>query len=427
MHEDDPDHHHHRSRDDAHRPAAPRPAHAHSTDPDLAAALFTVWSGDPALVVSSPPSAGKTRLVTHLAHQLHTRAGLTVAIAAQTRAQALDVTNRLATLHPDRTGLLAATKATHPRGMHPKANLIRNTNLRTYDGVLIATSARWAWTAPANYRADVLIIDKAYQLTYADLGSLVALADQVVLVGDPGQIAPVVTGSTGRWGDQPTGPHQPAPVALIAQHGAAVAHQALPRTWRLGPATTSLIQPLLYPDLPFTSARPPEHITHHGTDMPEIAALALDAPTGRTDAAMLTAVAARALDLLANATLTTADGTRPLTGHDLAVIAPHVDQATILAAHLAHVPDVLVATTNQAQGLERPAVVAVHPLAGYRTTPGFTLDPGRTCVALSRHRAHLTLAVDASTRDTLRRAAHDSPAADVHLHVRLLDTVLAQG
>ena len=73
--------------------AAPVAA-AHQTDPTLAAALFAAWSGDPAVVVASPPGAGKTRLVVHLAEQLHRRAGLEVAIAAQTRAQALDVTNR---------------------------------------------------------------------------------------------------------------------------------------------------------------------------------------------------------------------------------------------------------------------------------------------------------------------------------------------
>jgi MoxR-like ATPase len=56
--------------------------------------LFAVWSGDPAVVVASPPGAGKTRLVVHLAEQLNRRAQLTVAIATQTRAQVLDVTNR---------------------------------------------------------------------------------------------------------------------------------------------------------------------------------------------------------------------------------------------------------------------------------------------------------------------------------------------
>src|SRR5215471_19261472 len=70
----------------------------HETDPTIAAALFAAWSGDPAVVVASPPGAGKTRLVVHLAEQLHRRGGLEVAVAAQTRAQALDVVNRAAAI-----------------------------------------------------------------------------------------------------------------------------------------------------------------------------------------------------------------------------------------------------------------------------------------------------------------------------------------
>ena len=54
--------------------------------------------------------------------------------------------------------------------------------------------------------ADVLLVDEAWQCTYADLGALGALARQVVCVGDPGQVAPVVTGSTARWEGQATGP-----------------------------------------------------------------------------------------------------------------------------------------------------------------------------------------------------------------------------
>src|SRR6478735_3630088 len=73
-------------------------------DPVGAAALFAAWSGDPAVVVASPPGAGKTRLVVQLAEQLNRRAGLGVAIATQTRAQALEVTGRTARSEERRVG-----------------------------------------------------------------------------------------------------------------------------------------------------------------------------------------------------------------------------------------------------------------------------------------------------------------------------------
>jgi len=98
----------------------------------------------------------------------------------------------------------------------------------------------------------------------------------------------------------------------------------------------------------------------------------------------------------------------PLAPHDVAVITPHVEQASAVAARLADLSGVLIGTANQAQGLEREAVVVIHPLAGYRETPTFATDPGRLCVA-SRHRAHATIVVDADTEAVLHHAQTEAP------------------
>src|SRR3954447_16229123 len=101
-------------------PAAPaaRPASAAGLirDPIVARALMAVWNGDPAVVVESPPGAGKTRLVVHTAEQLHRRAGLNVAIAAQTRAQCIDVANRCAAIGGHVT-LIGKKGGERPRGL----------------------------------------------------------------------------------------------------------------------------------------------------------------------------------------------------------------------------------------------------------------------------------------------------------------------
>jgi superfamily I DNA and/or RNA helicase len=81
-----------------------------------------------------------------------------------------------------------------------------------------------------------------------------------------------------------------------------------------------------------------------------------------------------------------------------------------VAARLADLPGVLIGTANQAQGLEREAVVVLHPLAGYREAPAFATDPGRLCVALSRHRAHATVICDVDTETVLRHAQAVAPA-----------------
>src|SRR5919204_3751130 len=105
-------------------PSAPAPAAPVQGDPTTAAALFAAWSGDPAVVIASPPGAGKTTLVVHLAEQLHRRAQLRVAIAAQTRAQALDVTNRAAAAGAS-VALLGSRDSHRPLDLHPKAGYLK--------------------------------------------------------------------------------------------------------------------------------------------------------------------------------------------------------------------------------------------------------------------------------------------------------------
>lgn len=409
-----------------HAPVQPVAA-GHLQDPVLARALFAAWSGDRAVVIASPPGAGKTRRVTQLADQLTRRAGLAVAVAAQTRAQALDVTSRIAALGCPVT-LIGKARTPRPDGLHPAATwLTAESGLRTTRGVVVATTARWRYLDPALYRADVLVVEEAWQSTFADFGALGGLAGQFVMVGDPGQIDPVVTGDTTRWDRWDTGPQRPAPEAFTAAFPGVATELRLDTTWRLGPVTTALIQPAFYPDLPFTSARPPRHITLDGTSLPELAATALDLPGGTSDPALARAAAGLARDLLRGGTLHPHDGpARPLTEQDIAVIAPHVDQATAVAARLTDLPGVLVGTINQVQGSEREAVIAVHPLAGHRDLAAHTAGTGRLCVALSRHRCHAHVLTDTATPAVLRAALTADPgSADLAAHQDVLAALTA--
>lgn len=386
-------------------------------DETLAQVLFSVWSGDPAVVVPSPPGSGKTRLVTLLAAALSHRAGLRVAVAAQTRAQAAELGSRLAGLS-DRCGVIAKKGAPMP-GIGNCPTLTGSAvrwRYKTGGETLIATTARWLHAHTGSLSADVLIVDEAYQACYADIGAIGALAPQIVCVGDPGQIAPVVTGDTSRWAANPVGPHQPAPTALIAAHGDAVSVRRLRYSWRLGPQSCALVSGLFYPDLPFTSKRPDAVITEPGGHSPaEIVHNVVTATDGPTDRRLLRSVADRARELL-DCTYSTEGVSRGLSASDVAVVVPHVAQASIVRAMLADVPDLTVQTANALQGIERPAVVALHPLAGYRELSSFATDPGRLCVALSRHKAHLSIVLDPRSVDMCEQG---SAAATV------LDAVLA--
>lgn len=275
----------------------------------------------------------------------------------------------------------------------------------TGGAILIGTAARWLYVDPNVGAADVLLIDEAWQATYADVGALGALARQVVLVGDSGQIAPVVTGSTARWQGQATGPHQPAPAALLAAHGAAVTVHELTHSWRLGPQTCALLSEYFYRDMPFTSRRPDESILDpEGRALPEIVSTSVPTRHGPTDPDMLTAVVERVRELLGYR-YRRGGQSAALTGDDIAVVTPHVAQAGAVRALLADVDGVLIGTSNSVQGLERPAVVALHPMAGYRSVESFAVDPGRACVTLSRHRAHLSIVTDSATGPLLSASA----------------------
>ena len=254
-------------------------------------------------------------------------------------------------------------------------------------------------------------VDEAWQCTYADLGALGALARQAVCVGDPGQVAPVVTGCTDRWQGQATGPHQPAPDALLAAYGEAVTVYELTNSWRLGPQTCALVSAHFYPQMPFTSRRPDEAvIAPDGEVLPEIVSRPIEANNGPTDPALLSALAHRVRQLTWH-DYRRGEATTALTGDDIAVVVPHVAQAGAMRALLADMPGVLVGTVNALQGLERPAVVALHPMAGYRSAESFALDAGRMCVTLTRHRAHLTILTDPATAPLLDAARDDPQAA----------------
>lgn len=406
-------------------PAAPTPALPTATaitsqwpgrelldSPMLAGVLHSAWAGDAAVAVPACPGAGKTRLAALLAAALVDRVGLRVAVAAQTREQAAELARRLAAVS-DRVCLIVAGAGRKPVTVDGVRTLSgRNVRWEHQRGgdILVGTAARWLYVDPDKAGADLLLVDEAWQCTYADLGALGALARQVVCVGDPGQVAPVVTGSTERWHGKPSGPHQPAPAALIAAHGEAITVHQLTNSWRLGPRTCALVSQHFYPQMLFTSRRPDEAvIAPDGAVLPEIITRTTPARNGPTDPALLTALAERVRELTWHE-YRCGTGTVPLTGSDIAVVVPHVAQAGAVRALLADLPDVLVGTVNALQGLERAAVVALHPMAGYRSAESFALDAGRMCVTLTRHRAHLTILTDPATMGLL--AASDDPQAE---------------
>jgi hypothetical protein len=246
--------------------------------------------------------------------------------------------------------------------------------------VIVGTTAKLAWGSPEAFKATALIVDEAYQLPDWGYAHVAGLAERHLLVGDPGQIAPVSKFSV----PHPGGAGLAAPRALLNRRAHLVTTVELTATRRLGPRTTRFVQTAFYPNLPFASIRPPMRLD--GADGAWRAA-------GEHELVLMTSTnpytdAVRLVHDAIGLTVTDTRGSKTVTAGDVGVIVAHRHQAvavrSLLDPQLAS--QVRVDTANRWQGLETDLAVVVHPLAGKSDPTRFGLDTGRLCVSLSRHK-----------------------------------------
>lgn len=364
-------------------------------------------------IVSSPPGAGKTHtLVSICAHAL--KEGKRVGVACQTNAQADDVCRRLAPLvgaqHVCRY-ISSSGDVTPPvPGCHVEksANDIPNGPL-----VVVGTTMKWALIESAP-EVNLIIVDEAWQMALASFLPLLRFCDRFILIGDPGQIPPVVSAPTERWETSMNPPHRAAPDVLRSRMQ--TTEVTLPATWRLPSDTSTLIRDFY--DFDFESAAlEGERVLRFDLATPRIRSsidIALDrlmlrsiarvvvpmpksgglAQADPEVAAAAAATVVRALER--KAVVTAVDrGVRDkaLSSTDIGVAASH---RVMVQAVIAHLPEKLrasvkVDTAERWQGLERELMVVVHPLSSMESPGEFDLETGRLCVMASRHQAGLVV------------------------------------
>lgn len=215
----------------------------------LAKALYSVWSGEPITVVDSPPGAGKTTTVAELVAHLVERSDFKIVVACPTRRGAADMAERIAaTLGPDKDG--KPQVALSVKGMPPPPGVAQGgTSINSRIPVVRTIASCKSTNRPVCH---LMIIDEAYQATFADVFNAADNADQVLMVGDPGQIGPVVTADVSAFRGKTQAPHMRAPEVFVQKAGAVV--HRLDTTYRLGQETVDAIAPLY--NFPFTSSRP---------------------------------------------------------------------------------------------------------------------------------------------------------------------------
>lgn len=390
--------------------------------------------GEPLVIVPSPPGAGKTSLVEAVtaaaAHH-----GLRVLVAAPRAEQTYDFMRRLlADYQPLQIeALVARTRDDFPDDLSAAGvpDPRQAAGLAGGSGVVVSTVDKLVDSAPdiGSGAFHLLIVDEAWQVTYGNLLALLTLADQVLVVGDAGQLPPLVRSETHRFEAREHHVHWPAPEELMRRHPRA-AVVPLPATRRLPQDTVDFVQPAFYPRLPFVSAAAPADrmVRAVAGGMGTAIDRAIDLlASGATMAGVLlpprahagieydpevaelsAAVAHRLLERGVRW-----EGQRTLTAEDIGCVDPHRDSGTATRRGLSARgigQELMVSTPEIWQGLQRPVIVARHPvLPGHRLS-AFDLEPGRVCVQLSRHQLACVIVGRDGVGDALAAHQHDISA-----------------
>lgn len=391
-----------------------------------------------AVVVDSPPGAGKSTLVVRAAQEL-TEGGERPIVVAQTNNQVDDLIANLAEKHPDiSVGRLSASDYSPPPALSALANTTVGRALADLVGcrIIVGTAAKWATVRDSTF--GWAILDEAYQMRSDLLLQIVERFDRGLFVGDPGQLDPFTVVGTERWIGLPYDPTQNG-VSVMLEHNPGTPVHRLPVSWRLPPSAASTVNEAFYPFTGFTAGteqgeRALEFSTagFGSTDLDETLTMAFT--TGwalhelkrrhvpRTDTETIQTAANLAARLLIRGAVATCerypDG-RPLTAGHIAIGVAHRDQADLVRAALARTGNpaargVAVDTANRLQGREFEVVIVVHPLSGRRDATAFHLEAGRLCVLASRHRQACIVVAREGIADLLDSHPSTDP---VHLSV----------
>ena len=162
----------------------------------------SVIEGAPLTCVDSPPGAGKTWLAEQAVSLATTQAGMSVCCVTPRARQGVDLAQRLVDgFDLPRLELLISKHRSPPSGLIDRVPIIDSVHAIGHGpGVVVSTVDKIATHlqhVPAN-RFDLLVVDEAYQLPFKQFLPIASVAPRVLLVGDPGQLPPLVTANTSR-------------------------------------------------------------------------------------------------------------------------------------------------------------------------------------------------------------------------------------
>jgi hypothetical protein len=274
--------------------------------------------------------------------------------------------------------------------------------------IVVGTTAKWGTIELAS-PFDVLFVEEAWQMKWADFMLLSQVAPRFVLIGDPGQIPPVVAIDAARWETAPRGPHRPAPELVLLEHRKDALVVELPATRRLPSCTADLIRPFY--DFSFGSWAEPGSrrlvasrkvrgglgavVDRLSTG--SVVGVTLPTPGGGPPLECDDEVADVAVRIVRSILDSQAEcrmegRSTALSPEKVGLCATHHVMNAAMALRVdRRLEDVAIDTPERWQGLERQVMVVVHPLSGVVRPSEFDLETGRLCVMASRHQVALVV------------------------------------
>lgn len=419
------------------------------------AAIETIWAsagaGPRATVVNSPPGAGKSTLVRELARR-QAATGKQVPVAAQTNHQADDLVRGFAAdgLSSGLTvGRLHRSKYVVPDDIAQLTNVVVGGRLDdvAHCDIIVATGSKWA-TVDAPNPWQLVIVDEAYQMRSDAFLHMGRMSTRLLLVGDPGQLAPFTTADDRYFRGHPVPTTGNAAATILRTHPES-AQITLPVSWRLDGRAAPVISDAFYLQS-FDAGHPvgtraltfPLAAVNRDVQRAVLQAAASGWAFVELQAALMPEVDIEVAEtigdlvreLLASpGTLHEAGVQKPLTGSQIAVGVAHRSQKSAVVAQVRRVcaelgvalDSVVVDTANRLQGREFAVVIVWHPLSGRRDATEFHADAGRLCVLTSRHR-HACIVVGRAGIEEQLDSFPDNEDVWVNEGVTTVDGIQAQ-
>jgi predicted RecB family nuclease len=351
------------------------------------------WVGgldDSYAAIQGPPGTGKTYSGAHIIAHLLAQ-GQRVGITAMSHA-AID--NLLNAAHEVlvREGRLDDVRALRVNSSTPTARLdaVRYTTKPAEaesEAYNLVAGTTWLWSRPGirAYPVDVLLIDEAGQLALADAIAAANGARNLILLGDPLQLAQVAQA------EHPGGSGASVLEHVLGEHATIAPDQGvfLSESRRMHPDVCHFISEQIYEGRLTSHESCAQQTTVAGTGLRWLRATHAGCSTESPEEAEI--VVDQIRSLLGEAWTDHHGARRALTGPDFMVVAPYNDQVRLLrrALDVAGLNGVQVGTVDKFQGREAAVVFFTMTTSSHEDMPRgpeFLFSRNRLNVAVSRAR-----------------------------------------